>query len=124
MLDFRQRRGDYWIRVDGDDFISQYALMHMLPILEQNSELDFVYADHVRVDLMSAVESYVRLDTEEKLLHHGAGVLFRRSAFEVFPPYDESFRNAEDYKLILELIRSKKAWLQITSVSLPILYTW
>lgn len=97
-------KSDYWMRVDGDDFISQDALIHMFPILNQNSEYSFVYANHVRVDEISAVTKYVDLKERETLFNHGAGVLFRSCIFDNEYVYDERFRNAEDYKLLKLLI--------------------
>lgn len=98
---------DYWMRVDGDDYISNNALLHMFPILEQNSEISFVYANHVRVDELSNVENYVSLNDLETLYQHGAGVLFRSNIFKNEKIYDEDFRNAEDYKLLKNLIDCK-----------------
>ena len=95
---------DYWMRVDGDDYISNNALLHMLPILEQNQDFSFVYANHVRVDKLSNVKKYVQLNDLETLYQHGAGVLFRSDIFKNKKIYDESFKNAEDYKLLKGLI--------------------
>ena len=99
-------KSDFWIRVDSDDYISQFACHFMGTILKSNHDIDFVYADHIRVNHEGMVQEKVSLDTEEKLLNHGAGVLFRKSALLEVGGYDESLPNAEDYDLILRLMKN------------------
>ena len=95
----------YWMRVDADDYLSAEACLHMGAILDNNPDYDFVYCDHIRVDVRGFREAYIRLDTEKKLFEHGAGVLFRKSRLVDIGGYDESLRNAEDYDLLLRLKR-------------------
>lgn len=96
----------YWMRVDADDYLSAEACSHMGSILDHNPEYDFVYCDHIRVDVRGFKQAYVRLNTERKLFEHGAGVLFRKNRLLEIGGYDETLRNAEDYDL---LVRLKKA---------------
>jgi glycosyltransferase involved in cell wall biosynthesis len=96
----------YWMRVDADDYLSAEACFHMGAILENNLEYDFVYCDHIRIDLRGLKQEYVRLDTERKLFEHGAGIMFRKERLIEVGGYDESLRNAEDYDLLLRLRES------------------
>lgn len=96
-------RGRYWMRVDADDFLNMYACAFMGGILDENADIDFVYCDHFRVDVRGVKISKVRLDSEEVLLEHGAGVLFRTKALRQIGGYDDSLRNCEDYDLLHRL---------------------
>jgi hypothetical protein len=42
----------------------------------------------------------------EKLLDHGAGVMFRKEYLEAIGLYDESLRNREDYDLLLRYMKN------------------
>ena len=95
---------DYIMRVDSDDFINQMTIMSMVPLLEHNSELDFVVCDHVRVDKGGQKQNRIHLDNLRNLYRHGAGILFRKSALEEAGGYDESLRNCEDFDLLARLI--------------------
>ena len=94
------------MRVDADDFLNMYACAFMGGLLDENEDIDFVYCDHYRVDVHGVKISKVRLDHEEALYEHGAGVMFRTEVLRAIGGYDESLRNCEDYDL---LVRLKKA---------------
>lgn len=96
----------YWMRVDADDYLSAEACLHMGAVLDSNPEFDFVYCDHVRVDLRGLRQAYVRLDSDNKLFEHGAGILFRKDRLDEIGGYDEALKNAEDYDLLLRLKKS------------------
>jgi len=100
--------GEYWMRVDSDDFLNQFACVTMISILDSNPNIDFVYCDHVRVDEKGAKQEYVALDSTEKLLNHGAGVMFRRSLFEGIGRYDENLKSAEDYDFLSRALNQGK----------------
>ena len=60
-----QATGEYWMRVDADDFLNQYAYSYMGSILDENPDIDFVYCYHYRVDVRGVKVSKVRLDNDE-----------------------------------------------------------
>ena len=97
--------GKYWMRVDADDFLNMYACAYMGAILDENDDIDFVYCDHYRVDLEGVKIKKVRLDNQEALFEHGAGVLFRTASLRQVGGYDESLRNCEDRDLIYRLLK-------------------
>ena len=93
----------YWMRVDSDDFLNHYACAYMGAILDENPNIDYVYCDHYRVDTRGVKVSKVKLDTDEKLYEHGAGVMFRTDRLREIGGYDDSLRNCEDYDMLLRL---------------------
>lgn len=99
----KHSQGDYWMRVDADDYLNSIACPMMAALLDENPDFAFVYCDHYRVDKRGFKISKVRLDSEETLFEHGAGILFRTSALRDIGGYDESLRNCEDYDLLLRL---------------------
>lgn len=102
----RESIGEYWMRVDADDYLNQYACAFMGAILDENPEVDFVYCDHYRVDIRGVKIEKVKLDNDETLREHGAGVMFRTERLRALDGYDESLANAEDWDLIARLQNS------------------
>jgi len=96
--------GEYIVRVDGDDYINKNFLLTMTEILEWNDDIGFVYCDHVVVD--KEMNRKVEINTLEKLLDHGAGIVFRKRYLEAIGLYKEGLKNCEDYDLILRYIKN------------------
>lgn len=97
-------KGKYIVRVDGDDYINKNFLHTMVEILDWNDDIGFVYCDHIIVDRNN--ERKQEINTLEKLLDHGAGVMFRKNYLNAIGLYDVSLRNREDYDLILRYIKN------------------
>jgi glycosyltransferase involved in cell wall biosynthesis len=95
--------GKYWMRVDSDDFINAYMVYMMSEILEHNNEYDFIYCDHVRVDVHGVKKELIKLNNRENILQHGAGIMFRKTIIDDIGGYDDTLRNAEDYDLLSRL---------------------
>jgi len=95
--------GEYWIRVDADDYLSMHACEFMSAILIYNPDIDFVYTDHIRVDYLGNTIKRVYLSTDEKLYEHGAGIMFRKEKLIEIGGYSNVFRNCEDYDLLIRL---------------------
>ena len=96
--------GKYIVRVDGDDFVNKNFLHTLCQFLDWNEDIGFVYCDHIVVN--ESLERKQSINTLEKLLDHGAGVMFRKKYLEAIGLYDESLRNREDYDLILRYIKN------------------
>jgi glycosyltransferase involved in cell wall biosynthesis len=105
-IGIKNSTGSYWMRVDSDDFLNQFACHIMKNILDENEEFDFVYCDHIRVNMHGIKTEKVRLDTEHKLFEHGAGVMFRKSVLLEIGGYNEMLRNAEDYDLLARILKA------------------
>ena len=72
---------------DFADFINKHSINNLADIMQYNPELGFVYANHYRVDEFGYKETLVRLDMQEKIKNHGAGILFNKA---IFLKYDMS----------------------------------
>lgn len=98
----KMARGRYIVRVDGDDYIHKDFLRVMTEVLEWNDDIGFVYCDLINVTGVGGpAQRKLARNTEERLLDHGAGVLFRKKHLNALGGYDESLRNCEDYDLLL-----------------------
>ncbi|MDP2651826.1 MAG: glycosyltransferase family A protein [bacterium] len=98
----KMARGKYIVRVDGDDYIHKNFLQMMTEILEWNDDIGFVYCDLIMVHgIDNSSECKLTRNTQESLLSHGAGVLFRKKHLHSLGNYDETLRNCEDYDLLL-----------------------
>jgi glycosyltransferase involved in cell wall biosynthesis len=95
----KMARGKYIVRVDGDDYIHKDFLKVMSEVLDWNLDIGFVYCDLVTVKKTGTRK--FQLNTFERLLNHGAGVMFRKIYLSNIGMYNERLRNCEDYDLIL-----------------------
>ena len=102
-IGLEEAKGTYWMRVDADDFLNKHACAYLSMLLDENPDFAYAYCDHYRVNMNGVKEERVRLDNEESLRNHGAGVLFRTDVLRSVGGYDESLRNAEDYDLLVRL---------------------
>jgi glycosyltransferase involved in cell wall biosynthesis len=102
-LGLKKSKGKYWMRVDSDDYLNQFACHIMKSVLDENEKISFVYCDHIRVNIRGVKEEKIKLDTDDKLFQHGAGVMFRKNVLDELNGYDEDLRNAEDYDLLVRL---------------------
>lgn len=98
--------GTYIIRLDADDYFSEYALLFLSEILDKNHDIGFVYGDIIRVDEEENVLERINLDTPEKIFKHGAGIMFRKSYLEKLGLYNKEFKNAEDHELLSRYIKN------------------
>lgn len=105
-IGIRNALGSYIIRVDSDDYIQENTILFLSEILNQNKDIGFVYADHLRVDEDETVLNRVKLDTIDKLYKHGAGIMFRKSYLEQLGLYDSQYKNAEDFELLSRYIKN------------------
>ncbi|RME26676.1 MAG: glycosyltransferase [Candidatus Zixiibacteriota bacterium] len=96
-------RGRYWMRVDSDDFLNRMAVTFFSALLDENPQYAYCYGDLYRVDDLGHKTSKTRLDCQEALFEHGAGVMFRTEILRALGGYDERLREAEDYDLFRRL---------------------
>lgn len=105
--------GDYWIRVDSDDYLSSNAINIYSLILDHNKHLDYVFGDVLRLSIHGEVLKRINLSVKYSHFEYGAGVLFRRDQLLELGGYDESLRNAEDYDLFSRLRYLNKKYLHV-----------
>jgi glycosyltransferase involved in cell wall biosynthesis len=95
--------GDYFIRVDADDFISPFAITILEMALSSNTEVGYAFCDHYLVDSIGFKVSRVKVDSFQKLINYGAGVLFKTSELRDIGGYNGNLRYCEDMDLLFRL---------------------
>ena len=102
-LAVNKSRGNYFMRVDSDDFINRNTIDIMHNILKHNNNRGFVYCDHWRTDEFGLKQKIVKLNNKKTLYSHGAGILFRKNLIKKIGNYNPKLREAEDHDLIKRL---------------------
>ncbi|HFU76540.1 MAG TPA: glycosyltransferase family 2 protein [Arcobacter sp.] len=105
-LGIKRASGMYVMRVDADDYIHYKMVEFLFEFLNMNNEFAFSYCDHIRVNENEVKSERINLDSEKKLLDHGAGILFKKSHLESIGLYDEEMRNCEDMLLLKKLLQN------------------
>lgn len=105
-LAVKKARGRFFIRVDSDDYLGRLATEIMSNILIENKEYSYVYCDHIRIDKNGFKENKIKLNNEEAIRNHGAGIMFRTDVIKKVGNYDKSLREGEDYDLITKINKS------------------
>jgi len=104
-------KGKYIVRVDGDDFVHKDFLRVMIDTLEWNPDIGLVHCDLIIVAGSNAPNHRkFTLNTTERLLNHGAGVMFRKKYLQALGGYDESLRNCEDYDLLFRYLQNYSSY--------------
>jgi glycosyltransferase involved in cell wall biosynthesis len=103
-------KGKYFIRLDSDDFLSQFATGVFLNFLEENHMFDFVFGDLQVVDKFGRKLEVIDMSNRENLINHGAGILFRKEILDRLGGYDVSLRHGEDIDLMLRLLTDSKMY--------------
>lgn len=96
-------KGEFFMRVDSDDYLNKHACELMSNILIENKDIGYVYCDHYKVNSLGLVLEKVKLNTISKIKNHGAGVMFRTSAVKKVGGYNKNLKICEDYDLISRL---------------------
>lgn len=103
--------GEYLLFLNsGDKLFNNDSLVNTLPYLEKE---DIVYGD---LEVIGDKESYIKKYTDQLSFHYfyieslpHPATFIRKTAFERFGDYDESFKIISDWKWFLEAIIFKKA---------------
>jgi len=112
-----QSLGDYFIRVDSDDYISQPLTALFSHCLLENPEVDFVYGNLQVVNEFGKKLEVIDMGIEDNLIDYGAGIMFRRRVLMEVGGYDSKLRHGEDIDLMLRLKKAKKV-----GMHLPVLF--
>ncbi len=116
--------GEYIIRLDADDYFDENALLVLSNVLDSNPEVGLVYPDYFLISEEGKLLNHIRLpkvEEEVKLLDlpaNGAGMMFRRSCYEVIDGYDSSLRVEDNYDLWLKFLNRFRVY----NVNLPLFY--
>jgi len=105
-IGIRNALGTFIVRLDADDYFGEHALLFMTELLLHNPEIGFIYCDHLAVDEREKILGRINLDTPQKLLRHGAGIMFRKTNLEILGLYNSNLKNAEDYELLKRYLKN------------------
>lgn len=105
-LSLAKSSGKYFMRVDSDDFISQFTTGVFISFLEENRDVDFVFGNLQVVNSFGKKLDVIDMSIMDNLIDHGAGILFRKSRILEVGGYDQSLRHGEDIDLMLRLLNS------------------
>jgi glycosyltransferase involved in cell wall biosynthesis len=95
--------GDYFIRVDADDFISPFATTILEMALSSNINAGYAFCDHYLVDAVGFKVSTVKVDLFQELINYGAGVMFKTFELKKIGGYNDKLRYCEDMDLLFRL---------------------
>ena len=100
--------GEFFIRVDSDDFINKHTLNFMHDIMNDNRNFALTYCDHYKVDELGYKEKLIKMKNLELLKNHGAGVMFNKNIFLKHGGYNLKLKEAEDYEIISKILKKEK----------------
>lgn len=106
----KKASGEYFLRVDSDDFINKNTINFFHDIMINNKDLAFVYGDHYRVDERGYKEKLIRLKNKKLLKNHGAGVMFNKKIFLKYGGYNNKLNEAEDYEIISKILKKENTF--------------
>lgn len=120
----RLSHGKYIIRLDGDDYLDENALLVLSNILDAHDDVGLVYPDYYRIDTSGKIidiERRKKLGKEVNLLDlpaHGACSMIRKSHLLELGGYDETLPCQDGYDLWIRLISKYKPY----NVNIPLFY--
>jgi glycosyltransferase involved in cell wall biosynthesis len=103
-LAINSTNSDYFMRVDGDDYLSIRASLILTTFLENNKDYPFVYGDILKIE-KKKLNKIIKRNKLENLLEYGAGVMFRTKILKKIKGYNPNIRNCEDYDLVARIIK-------------------
>jgi glycosyltransferase involved in cell wall biosynthesis len=95
-LALRRARGQYFVRVDADDYVSRHFLRVLSLFLDMNRDFQAVSCDYVKIDEVGRTISRHRFE-EEPI---ACGVMFTYESLANIGFYDEQFRMREGHELL------------------------
>ncbi|MHA2033304.1 MAG: glycosyltransferase family 2 protein, partial [Candidatus Kariarchaeaceae archaeon] len=122
----RLAKGKYIMRLDGDDYLDENALIVMVNFLEENREVGLVYSDYYLInehDEILSIERRENINDEDEgwildLPPHGACTMFRRFILNELGGYDEELTCQDGYDIWFRFLESYKPG----NVNLPLFY--
>lgn len=103
----RAAKGEYIMRVDGDDYIAGGLLRATLAIAKKKGS-DCVYTDRYEVDAKSKKKRLVKVGSGNIFGMVGCGMLFRRDVFRALGGYDNLL--FEEYDFMLRFAKKGMRW--------------
>lgn len=119
-----QTKGEYVIRVDGDDFLDENTFLVMASILDKHPEIGLVYSDYFHVNEKGEIMHYFKkknLEEEMEMMDlpaNGAGVMIRRSCYDAVGGYRKDIKCQDKYDLWIKFINRFKPY----ALNLPLYF--
>lgn len=110
-IGFARASGDYWTWTSDDNQYHSDALEKMCAVLDEQSEIDLVYADLTIVDMQGNVILESKNGEPEEFRFKNnifACFLYRKSLALKAGPYDETMFLAEDYEFFIRCYKHGK----------------
>lgn len=120
----RLARGDYFIRLDADDYLDENALVVLANVLDAHPEVGLVYPDYYTVNEEGEILEIHRrkkAHTEVTLFDipaHGACTMIRKSCLLELGGYSEDIDRQDGYDLWIRFVDR----FQVYNVNLPLFY--
>ena len=117
-------RGDYFMRLDADDFLDENALLVLSHYLDTHPDIGLVYPNWTYVDEVGkplGIEYRKRAGSEDKtqdLPAHGACTLIRRRVLKAVGGYDTRFKLQDGHELWLKALHQ----FGVASVATPLFF--
>jgi glycosyltransferase involved in cell wall biosynthesis len=115
---------DYFVRLDGDDYMNDHALEILISAMDQNLDLDFIFPDYYEVDDEGRLLSLQtrgeisNFDHYRGLPPHGACTLWRTKSLKNLGGYREDLKGQDGLDVWIK--ENKKE--RFKNVSLPLFY--
>lgn len=110
---FSRATGKYFMRMDADDWLSEYCIATLVDPLVKDKEIGFSFSDYWEY---TSGELEYKKQTDKAA--HGSVMLIRASLFNKCQGYDETLDKQEDY----QLLRKLKSFTRSSYISLPLWY--
>lgn len=120
----RLSKGKYIVRLDGDDYFDENALLVMVNHMEQNRDVGLVYPDYYLVDgdgEIISIERRAKVGAEVELLDmpaHGACTMFRKNLLLELGGYNEEITCQDGYDIWIKFIQHYKT----SNINLPLFF--
>jgi glycosyltransferase involved in cell wall biosynthesis len=123
-LALRESRGEYLIRLDGDDVLDENALFVLLSYLERQPEVALVFPDYYLIDEGGEIFAHERRQKISESSHlmdmppNGACMLIRKSVLELIGGYREDLGAQDGFDLWAKIRNTHRTM----NVNLPLFY--
>jgi len=116
--------GKYFLRLDGDDYLNQYALKILTSVLDDNEDLDFAFPDYYEIDdegrqlslhIAGQINNY---DHYRGQPPHGACTIWRIEKLKALGGYREDLKSQDGLDVWIKSNQNEN----FTNIALPLFY--
>ena len=115
---------EYFVRLDGDDYMNVHALEVLTSVMDQNPDLDFVFPDYYEVDdegrllALQTRSDISNFDHYRGVPPHGACTLWRTENLRFLGGYREDLKGQDGLDVWIKGNKKER----FTNVPLPLFY--